>query len=450
MQSNQVQSSDAVPKMCAEEEGALASGRLSSHVSPTPALFIDIPSAASQHVATWAHCKHRAQQQKHRQTHDCASRISLAARRCPAGAMSDSNKDLEDLARSTTEDFYELLGVAFDAEAAAIKKAYRKSSIRYHPDKNPDDKNAADRFIALGWARDILMDEKLKGEYDRARARRREKALQDELLDGRRRKMKDDLERREREGKEFMNSLKRKRAEDMNEAERREQEIQRLAEDGKRRRKEAQERLEKRRQEEEEASFMDVEKSPDAQAARPGESSEIDRTVKVRFQREGDSMSWDKDRLASMFARYGKVDSVVMGKDKKMRPSGEKHRRVMAVAFIVYTRIDHAHAAVMDGKSDYASLDSVSWANGEPDVKSPTNGDGSTAPSTPKTKSFRTSVGPGLGKGAGGTPLGTPKFSFSPKTPSLEEVTMMRLKQAEKKRLEEQIRKQEAAEESGV
>jgi DnaJ family protein C protein 17 len=43
---------------------------------------------------------------------------------------------------------------------------------------------------------------------------------------------------------------------------------------------------------------------------------------------------------------------------------------------------------------------------------------------------------------------GTPKFSFSPKTPSLEEVTMMRLKQAQKKKLEEQIRKQEAAEDA--
>lgn len=94
------------------------------------------------------------------------------------------NRDLEDLARSSTEDFYELLGVAFEADASTIQKAYRKASIRFHPDKNPDDKNAADRFITLGWARDILIDEKLKGEYDRARTRRREKALQNELLDG--------------------------------------------------------------------------------------------------------------------------------------------------------------------------------------------------------------------------------------------------------------------------
>jgi DnaJ family protein C protein 17 len=346
--------------------------------------------------------------------------------------MSDINKDLEDLAKSATEDFYELLGVTFDAPEAAIKKAYRKASIKYHPDKNPDNKDAADRFIYLGWARDILMDEKLKGEYDRARTRRREKVLQDELLDGRRRKMKDDLERREREGANFMNGAKRKRAEDMNEAERREQEIQRLAEDGKRRRKEAQERMEKKRKEEDEVSFMDHEKSPEPQAPKPGDSAEIDRTVKVRFQREGDTMDWDKDKVMNMFAKYGKIDNVVMGKDKKIRPSGEKHRRVIAIVFIIYTRIDHAHAAVVDGKSDHPALEAVSWANGEPDLKSPTNGDAPTAPSTPfstpKNKSFRASFGPGMAKGVSGTPLGTPKFSFSPKTPSLEEITMMRLK----------------------
>jgi DnaJ family protein C protein 17 len=363
--------------------------------------------------------------------------------------MTDNNKELEEIAKNATEDFYELLGVSFDASESAIKKAYRKASIKYHPDKNPDNKDAADRFIYLGWARDILLDTQLKGEYDRARTRRREKVLQDELLDGRRRKMKDDLERREREGKEFANGLKRKRAEDMSEAEKRAHEIQRLAEDGKRRRKEAQERMERRRkEEEEEASFIEVEEQP--QAPKPGETPEIDRTVKVRFQREGECADWDKEKVQKMFAKYGKIDSVVMGKDKKIRPSGEKHRKVIAMVFIIYTRLDHAHAAVSDGKSDHPMLDSVSWANGEPEIKSPMNAP--SAPCTPMAtpKTFRSSFGPGLGKGVSGTPLGTPKFSFSPKTPSLQEVTMIRLKEAEKKRLEEQIRKQEAAEEAAA
>jgi DnaJ family protein C protein 17 len=373
--------------------------------------------------------------------------------------MGDNYKDLEELARSTTDDFYELLGVPFDVEEAALKRAYRKASIRVHPDKNPDNKDAANLFIALGWARDILQDEKLKREYDRARTRRREKAFQDELLSGNRRKMKEELERRERESADLGASLKRKRAADMNEAEKREQEIQRLAEDGKRRRMEMQARRDQARKEQDAATAEPV-KSPEPQAPKPGGSAELDRTIKVRFHREGDMATWDKDTIRRMFDKYGKVDSIIMGKDKKLKLEGEKHRKLVATVFIVYGRLDHAHVAVSDAKSDHPSLDSVAWQNGEPDLSSwshatksapkQPNGTGKTttpaAPSTPApaAKSFRASFGSSLGSGT--TPMGTPKFSFSPKTPSLEEVTMMRLKNAEKKRLEEQIRKREAAE----
>ncbi|KAJ4990849.1 Pre-mRNA-splicing factor cwf23 [Stagonosporopsis vannaccii] len=375
--------------------------------------------------------------------------------------MGDNFKDLEELARSTTEDYYELLSVPFDAEESVIKRAYRKASIRYHPDKNPDNKDAADRFIALGWARDILIDPKLKGEYDRARTRRREKAFQDELLSGNRRKMKEELERRERESADFGASLKRKRAADLSEAEKREQEIQRLAEDGKRRRKEAQDRKDKARKEEEAAAAEPV-KSPEPQPPRPGDSAELDRTVKIRFHRDGQTATWDKDTIRSMFDKYGKIDSIIMGKDKKLKLEGEKHRKLVAMVFVVYSRLDHAHAAVSDAKAEHPALDSVAWANGEPDLSSSTHTNGTStstsrapihnpapqAPSTPAppSKSFRASFNSSLGAASGATPLGTPKFSFSPKTPSLEEVTMMRLKNAEKKRLEEQIRKKEAAE----
>jgi DnaJ family protein C protein 17 len=240
----------------------------------------------------------------------------------------------------------------------------------------------------------------------------------------------------------------------MTDAERREQEIQRLAEDGKRRRKEQQEKLERQRREAEA-----MEQAQEAEAKKPAraeETPEINRTVKVRFSREGETVFWDKEKISAMFSKYGKIDSVVMGKDKKIRASGEKHRKVTATVFIVYVRLHHAHAAVMDAKTDYPSLESVAWAGKEPEIVSPLNGEFS-APSTPlKTpntpnKSFSTSFSASIGsRFGGGSAPGTPSFSFSPKTPNLEDITMMRLKQAEKKRLEEQIRKQEAAEEAAA
>jgi molecular chaperone DnaJ len=64
-------------------------------------------------------------------------------------------------------DFYQVLGVSKDASAAEIKKAYRKQAVKYHPDKNPDDKEAEDRFKELGQAYEALSDPEKRAAYDR-------------------------------------------------------------------------------------------------------------------------------------------------------------------------------------------------------------------------------------------------------------------------------------------
>ena len=64
------------------------------------------------------------------------------------------------------KDFYEILGVSRSADAAAIKKAYRKKAIEFHPDKNPGDKSAADKFKEAAEAYEILGDADKKAKYD--------------------------------------------------------------------------------------------------------------------------------------------------------------------------------------------------------------------------------------------------------------------------------------------
>lgn len=64
-------------------------------------------------------------------------------------------------------DLYSVLGVQKNADAAAIKRAYRKLAKQHHPDKNKDDAVAAERFKQASAAYDILSDEKRRGEYDR-------------------------------------------------------------------------------------------------------------------------------------------------------------------------------------------------------------------------------------------------------------------------------------------
>ena len=68
-----------------------------------------------------------------------------------------------------SKDYYAALGVAKDADAAAIKKAYRKLARDLHPDKNPNNAEAEERFKEVSEAYDVLSDEKRRAEYDEAR-----------------------------------------------------------------------------------------------------------------------------------------------------------------------------------------------------------------------------------------------------------------------------------------
>jgi len=63
-------------------------------------------------------------------------------------------------------DLYELLGVPRNADAAAIKSAYRKMAMQYHPDRNPGDAEAEARFKAIGAAYEVLKDPQKRAAYD--------------------------------------------------------------------------------------------------------------------------------------------------------------------------------------------------------------------------------------------------------------------------------------------
>ncbi len=64
-------------------------------------------------------------------------------------------------------DYYEVLGVERNADAETIKKAYRKAAIKFHPDKNPGDKEAEEKFKEAAEAYDVLSNDDKRARYDR-------------------------------------------------------------------------------------------------------------------------------------------------------------------------------------------------------------------------------------------------------------------------------------------
>ncbi|KAF5296072.1 hypothetical protein FQA39_LY12694 [Lamprigera yunnana] len=123
------------------------------------------------------------------------------------------------------EDLYELLEIEPNSTTNDIKKAYRKKALRCHPDKNPDNPDAAKLFHQLTKVLELLTDESARRAYDRVLKGKKEAALRHKELDGKRRKLKEDLEEREKNASNstnFSNSAKLK------------EEIERLRKEGSR------------------------------------------------------------------------------------------------------------------------------------------------------------------------------------------------------------------------
>jgi molecular chaperone DnaJ len=71
------------------------------------------------------------------------------------------------MATVNKRDYYEVLGVGRNASEEEVKRAYRKLAVKFHPDKNPDDPQAEEKFKELGEAYDVLMDAQKRAAYDR-------------------------------------------------------------------------------------------------------------------------------------------------------------------------------------------------------------------------------------------------------------------------------------------
>jgi len=379
-------------------------------------------------------------------------------------------------------DFYALLDVSFEASQKEIDRGWRQTARKYHPDKVGNDPVAKERFHLVQIGYDLLSDPASKALYDNARNARLQRKRQSELFEGRRRQMKDDLEAREQ-------GVKRPREED--DEEKLEREIRRLAEDGKRRRKDREDALRKEMQREAEmdtGAKTSGSDTPHANGAPNAQSgvSELDRTVKVRWPVEGEGGSITADHVKQMFSKFGKIESADVLNPKMLRLGKKQKKQLAVVCMIQYKSVVGAHAAVEDFPkqegSEWDIYDSVFWAaNKEPDFLNPRQSDGAATISTPSTPTARptqqrmnsaTSIkfstpiasplsnGDGLKKkpsfasfspAAASTPKSSPfGKGLGVNSPSLEEMTMIRLKNAEKRRLAAEIEKRDAEDDAAA
>ncbi|KAF3163630.1 hypothetical protein TWF751_010077 [Orbilia oligospora] len=381
--------------------------------------------------------------------------------------------------------FYELLNLETTAQAKDVRRAYRKTALQYHPDKNPDNPSAVEKFHLLTAAQEILCDVALRAAYDNALAAKVAKKRRAEAYDSNRRHMKEELEARE-------NSFKRQKTE----VDEKKREFERLKEEGVRRRKEMDERKKREaaaeeEEEEEDAAKMEIDQDDDNQEVVVGESkfSELDRTLKVKWRRKGAGEMMDRAGLIDIFGRFGKIDECVV-----VSGSAEKEKKY-ASALLIFHNIAHAYAAVHRDKKaleeeddEWGIFRDVVWASGkEPDLtfkKSsktaekqkeapppPSKPQGKEAQSNPEgTKDDKQDKFPTFSKSYKPTSKSTPSFSFkasSFKKPTtstdsssrademdFESVTLMRMKakaaerrQAEQQKLTEELLKREAEEE---
>ncbi|KAB8296366.1 hypothetical protein EYC80_009125 [Monilinia laxa] len=304
-------------------------------------------------------------------------------------------------------DFYTLLGITPESfTAEELRRAYRKTALRYHPDKLGDafDPDKYEQFQA---ANDVLADPELKQKYDNYRNARVQKQRAAALFEGKRRAMKEDLEARERGG-----SLGKRSRED----EEMDAEIKRLAEEGRKRRAKRQSMMA------ENVSSPTFAPPPQAQSRPQSSASATSNpppSAQTRTKEQEEAQEDEVARLERLIAEAAAAKAKRKA-DKKARKSS------------IY---NPPQSPAPNATSSFTTTTKENRERIETPIKRPDIFNGLKADS----KSASTSAS-------------SPKFSFSPnagkKIGGVSDfaATMERLKEAERKRLEGEIREREARE----
>lgn len=195
-------------------------------------------------------------------------------------------------------DLYQLLEIEPSADEKAIKKAYRKKALKCHPDKNPGDNKAAELFLKLSKVLEILCDADARKSYDHLLKARAAAALRNRELDSKRKKLKDDLEAREKAAEARQDVVQK----DMMKLQ---AEIERLRKQGSKQLEEEQELMREQLKKESEGHCMD-----------DLDEGTVSR-IKIKWKAGASVGEYDEKCLRTTFSKYGDISAVVISKKKK-------------------------------------------------------------------------------------------------------------------------------------
>ncbi|KAJ8399120.1 hypothetical protein AAFF_G00414990 [Aldrovandia affinis] len=249
-------------------------------------------------------------------------------------------------------DLYGLLGVEDTASGKAIKKAYRQKALTCHPDKNPDNPQAAELFHQLSQALEVLADAPARAAYDKIRKAKRQAEERTRKLDDKRKKIKLDLEARERdaEAQTFEEVRITRTLEDK---------ITRLREEGSRQLQEEQRLIKEQIQREREGGVHTAESGTGGEKR---SNSNVTPKLKLKWKstKEDDANGgYSQDILLSLLQKYGDVLNVLISRKKKGSAVAE------------FATVKGAELAYKNEMGLMENPLKISWLEGEPAAPPP-------------------------------------------------------------------------------
>ncbi|KAG6869240.1 hypothetical protein C0993_009105 [Termitomyces sp. T159_Od127] len=250
---------------------------------------------------------------------------------------------------------YELLDVKVESTEQEIRTAYRKRSLKVHPDRNPNNADAARKFHELNQAYELLLDPLRRLALDAKLRLKQARAERFKSYDNKRKNMVEELEARERE-------FKKRKEEQEKEEIRRWHETEEIKDQGRKLREEKErdlrQREEKKRQAAEEAQEDDL--------AAPSLGS-MDTTVRLKYNLKSHPELTTVESIAKVLAPFGQTDddSIVLSLKSSKKAANKPPK--FGTALVPFKQIGNAFAAVCASGRPERGLDGIEidWVGGK-------------------------------------------------------------------------------------